>query len=165
MANGLELWTISPTPEDSTTMASPQSFTDMIFAGVENPSMQVLKSTSTHLNVSQYPFISDCISGLKAGMEPDLTSDGTGGTYMLKDETHEALAVFKPRDEEPYAPENPRGYIGPLGSDALRSGVRSGEGYLREIAAYRLDHGNYSRVPETLLATVELEAREKIGSL
>lgn len=60
-------------------------------------------------------------------------------------------AIFKPFDEEPFTPNNPKGYIGKVGSPAfkfllkyiwcikiIRPGVRSGESAVREVAAYLL---------------------------
>ena len=54
--------------------------------------------------------------------------------------SEEAVAIFKPIDEEPFAPNNPKGRQGPFGSETLRPGVKSGESTIREIAAYFLDH-------------------------
>lgn len=46
--------------------------------------------------------------GLDRGFKPELTLEGTGGTYFLHDATRQKVAVFKPQDEEPFAPNNPR---------------------------------------------------------
>ena len=48
------------------------------------------------------------------GLAPTLALDGMGGTYILKDARRRPVAVFKPRDEEPFAPNNPRGLAGML---------------------------------------------------
>ena len=97
----------------------------------------------------------DCISrvvrGFKAGQCPTLTGDGTSGTYILEDQTETAVAVFKPIDEEPFAPNNPRGMCGPYGSDTCRPGVKSGELTVREVLAYLLDHDSFADVPATTL--------------
>lgn len=73
-------------------------------------------------------------------------------------------ACFKPSDEEPYTPNNPRGRElvanwGLVGKEsfAMRPGVKPGEGYVREVAAYVLDHGGFSGVP----ATTIVEAKHK----
>lgn len=101
--------------------------------------------------------VTSASEGLMSGLAPRLTLDGTGGTYLLKNPSKKHVAVFKARDEEPFAPHNPRGHVAPLGSDGLRSGVRSGEGYLREIAAYLLDHAGFAGVP--LTAPVALQRK------
>jgi hypothetical protein len=83
-----------------------------------------------------------------------LTMDGTGGTYMLRDKSHSTVAVFKPLDEEAFAPFNPRGYTGRLGKPGFRQGVLSGESCYREVVAYLLDAG-FSGVPETALVEAQ----------
>lgn len=59
--------------------------------------------------------IKDVKQGFKAGLKPQLTDDGTSGTYFLRDKKKLPTAVFKPIDEEAYAPNNPRSFIGPFG--------------------------------------------------
>lgn len=46
--------------------------------------------------------------GLDRGFKPELSLEGTGGTYFLQDAARQKVAVFKPHDEEPFAPNNPR---------------------------------------------------------
>jgi hypothetical protein len=48
-------------------------------------------------------------AGLRAGHEPRLADEGTGGSYLLRDADGAVCAVFKPSDEEPYCYNNPRG--------------------------------------------------------
>lgn len=59
--------------------------------------------------------------------------------------------MFKPIDEEPFAPNNPRGRQAPFGSETVRAGVRSGELTVREVIAYLLDHEGFADVPATTL--------------
>jgi hypothetical protein len=71
-------------------------------------------------------------------------------------------AIFKPSDEEPYTPNNPRGNVanwGIIGREMfqMRPGVKPGEGFHREVAAYLLDHDGFAGVP----ATMVVEARHK----
>lgn len=92
--------------------------------------------------------------GLALGLKPELVLDGSGGTYYLRDARKRKVAVFKPADEEPFAENNPRGYIKHLDSseESLREGILPGEACLREVAAFLLDHGGFSGVPMTTLA-------------
>lgn len=93
--------------------------------------------------------------GLALGLKPELVMDGSGGTYYLHDARKVKIAVFKPADEEPYAENNPRGYVPQSDNasfSALREGIDPGEACLREVAAYLLDHGGFSSVPMTTLA-------------
>lgn len=102
--------------------------------------------------------MTDCItrvkSGFRSGQAPALTSDGTSGTYFMRDQKNAVAAVFKPLDEEPYAPNNPRGMRGSFGSDTCRPGVKSGEQAVREAIAYMLDHESNADVPATALVKV-----------
>lgn len=68
-----------------------------------------------------------------------MTEYGTGGTYLLRGKQKQTLAVFKPIDEEAFAPNNPRDHIGPFGHKTFRAGVLSGEAAIREVAAYLID--------------------------
>lgn len=54
--------------------------------------------------------------GFNSGLIPRLTDDGTSGTYEMRNINREKIAIFKPIDEEPFAPNNPRGHEGPFGS-------------------------------------------------
>lgn len=93
--------------------------------------------------------IAEVEKGFSKGYCPKLTDDGTSGCYMLRGKDRKPVAVFKPIDEEQFAPNNPRDFRGPFGSHTFRPGVISGESTTREIAAYLLDHGNFSGVPMT----------------
>ena len=94
-------------------------------------------------------------AGFDQGLEPILTEEGTSGSYILKrsesDETSTPVAVWKPIDEEPFAPKNPRGMKAPFGSNTCRPGVKSGESSLREVLAFMLDHDGFAGVPPTSL--------------
>ena len=65
----------------------------------------------------------------------------------MRDAERRNVGIFKPVDEEAYAPNNPRGYQGKFGQQSLRAGVLSGEGAVREVAASILDHDGFSSVP------------------
>ncbi|CAM9685511.1 unnamed protein product [Phaeothamnion confervicola] len=94
--------------------------------------------------------------GFDVGLVPTLSLEGTGGTYFLVDTLRRRIGCFKPADEEPFAPNNPRGLVGGGSgggggggaSDAagngvlsMRRGIRPGEACIREVAAYLLDAG------------------------
>ena len=89
------------------------------------------------------------------GLVPTLTDDGTGGTYFLRNPNKDKVAVFKPIDEEPFCPNNPREYVGRLGDMGLRKGVCSGEAAYREVAAYLLDYEEFAMVPATCLVEAQ----------
>jgi len=96
--------------------------------------------------------VSACLGAMLSGIQPRLTEEGTGATYMLRDTSNRrTLAVFKPKDEEAFAPQNPRGYVGPENTHGLRLGVLSTQQAAREVAAHLLDHEKFASVPETTL--------------
>ena len=95
--------------------------------------------------------IADCRRALLMNLVPRLALDGVGGTYFLRGPDKRNLAVFKPGDEEPFAPNNPKGHVGILGQPSVFKGIKSGEGYIREVAASLLDHDSFSGVPFTTL--------------
>ncbi|KAK9914484.1 hypothetical protein M0R45_038261 [Rubus argutus] len=79
--------------------------------------------------------------GLERGCEPVRSSEGSGGVYFMQDSSDlKYVSVFKPIDEEPMALNNPRGLPLSLDGEGLKKGTRVGEGALREVAAYVLDH-------------------------
>lgn len=95
--------------------------------------------------------VQDVQQGLSLGLSPILALDGTGGTYFLKTAHKKFGAVFKPTDEEPFAPQNPKNHVDKIGSVGFRPGVLSGEAAYREVAAYLLDLNHFCSVPKTVL--------------
>lgn len=94
-------------------------------------------------------------AGLAKGFAPRLATAGTGGSYFICDDEGTNVAVFKPEDEEPLAINNPKGggsSADDLGS-GLRRGIKPGEGAVREVAAFLLDHHHFSGVPPTAMVT------------
>lgn len=101
--------------------------------------------------------------GLSAGLEPHLTNEGTSGTYIMRDQDSTPVAVFKPVDEEAYAPNNPRDMKAVFGSDTCRPGVKSGESTLREAVAFLLDHEGFAGVPATALVDLKHESMPSLS--
>ncbi|KAJ7953962.1 Phosphatidylinositol 4-kinase [Quillaja saponaria] len=67
----------------------------------------------------------------------------------------ESVAIVKPTDEEPFAPNNPKGFVGKaLGQPGLKRSVRVGETGFREVAAYLLDYDHFANVPPTALVKI-----------
>ncbi|CAJ1927178.1 unnamed protein product [Sphenostylis stenocarpa] len=96
-------------------------------------------------NVNFFPFLWDMIGstfdGLKQGNHPIRSTEGTGGTYFMQDSAGmQYVSVFKPMDEEPNAVNNPQGLPVSSNGEGLKRGTRVGEGAVREVAAYILDH-------------------------
>lgn len=103
--------------------------------------------------------------GFLMGIKPQLVMEGSGGTYFLHDAKKTKVGVFKPADEEPYAENNPRGYVRQAGQAmALREGVVPGEACMREVAAFLLDHDGFAGVPMTTLTEARHQAFNNNGS-
>ncbi|GMS81446.1 hypothetical protein PENTCL1PPCAC_3621, partial [Pristionchus entomophagus] len=45
---------------------------------------------------------------IHAGTHPELIPEGSSGSYFVRDIAGQRIAVFKPKDEEPFAPLNPK---------------------------------------------------------
>ncbi|KAJ7959344.1 phosphatidylinositol 4-kinase gamma 4-like [Quillaja saponaria] len=79
--------------------------------------------------------------GLQIGNKPIQSSEGSGGAYFMQDSSGlKYVSVFKPIDEEPMAVNNPQGLPVSVDGEGLKKGTRVGQGALREVAAYILDH-------------------------
>ena len=105
--------------------------------------------------------IDDILNGFVEGLTPKFLEDGTSGTYFLKGCDRSIKAVFKPIDEEAYAPNNQKGYINKFGSTTFRTGILSGEGAIREFAAYYLDANNFFDVPPTTFVEISHKSFNK----
>ncbi|KAK2413219.1 phosphatidylinositol 4-kinase gamma [Trifolium repens] len=99
--------------------------------------------------------VKDIMIAIKGGVVPIPVQSGLGGAYYFRNIHGENVAIVKPTDEEPYAPNNPKGFVGKaLGQPGLKRSVRVGETGFREVAAYLLDHDHFANVPSTALVKV-----------
>lgn len=67
---------------------------------------QVVGTTHTAAGVRR--LIRSVTQGLRACQEPERAEAGLGGTYFFKNENGVKIAIVKPLDEEPLAPNNPK---------------------------------------------------------
>lgn len=91
------------------------------------------------------------------GLKPELASGGSSGTYWCFDRKGNRIGVFKPAQEGPHAPNNPRliGFLRRI-YDIGRPGHRCNEGHVSEVATCVLDRLLDANVtPETHLADIE----------
>ncbi|KAL6602722.1 hypothetical protein ACP70R_043083 [Stipagrostis hirtigluma subsp. patula] len=136
----------------------------------------IVVNPNVKLSPEVMKMISSTIAGLENGHLPVMSAEGSGGVYFMQDAMGQKnVAVFKPIDEEPMAENNPRGL--PLSTDGegMKRGTVVGEGALREVAAYILDHPidresghsvGFSGVPPTaLVRSLHRGKSFKIGSL
>ncbi|XP_075506974.1 phosphatidylinositol 4-kinase gamma 5-like [Primulina tabacum] len=95
------------------------------------------------------------IKAINSGVDPVPVHSGLGGAYYFRNSRGESVAIVKPTDEEPFAPNNPKGFVGKvLGQPGLKRSVRVGETGFREVAAYLLDHDHFANVPPTALVKI-----------
>ncbi|CAN0857950.1 Phosphatidylinositol 4-kinase gamma 7 [Linum grandiflorum] len=99
--------------------------------------------------------VKDSVKAMKMGVDPHPVHGGLGGAYFFRNTRGENVAIVKPTDEEPFAPNNPKGFVGKaLGQPGLKRSVRVGETGIREVAAYLLHHGHFACVPPTALVKI-----------
>ncbi|KAI7737626.1 hypothetical protein M8C21_017060, partial [Ambrosia artemisiifolia] len=99
--------------------------------------------------------VNEVVAGLNTGVDPIRVNGGLGGAYYFRNIRGECVAIVKPTDEEPFAPNNPKGFVGKtLGQPGLKRSVRVGETGFREVAAYLLDYDHFANVPPTALVKI-----------
>ncbi|XP_020212070.1 phosphatidylinositol 4-kinase gamma 5 isoform X1 [Cajanus cajan] len=99
--------------------------------------------------------VKDIVEAMKQGVDPIPVHSGLGGAYYFLNSRGESVAIVKPTDEEPFAPNNPKGFVGKtLGQPGLKRSVRVGETGFREVAAYLLDYDHFANVPPTALVKI-----------
>ncbi|XP_010508328.1 PREDICTED: uncharacterized protein LOC104784920 [Camelina sativa] len=143
-----EIW-VSSEGEDDT----PEILEDSSHISIKDDSVSdlIILISAKPLKKDIEDFIKSCIDGLKAGNTPELSKEGTGGAYFMKGSSGKTVGVFKPSDEEPMAANNPRGLEVSKNGEGAKKGTKVGEGALREVAAYLLDHDGFSGVPPTVM--------------
>jgi len=113
---------------------------------------QIEVCATAHTNAAIRRLVKSVTRGLRACQEPEKTAEGMGGTYFFCNENGRKVAILKPCDEEPLAPNNPKGYVGrSLGDPGWKPTVRVGEAAMREVAAYLLDRDGFAKVPTSVL--------------
>ncbi|KAA8547869.1 hypothetical protein F0562_004298 [Nyssa sinensis] len=99
--------------------------------------------------------VKDVMKAIENGIDPIPVRSGLGGAYYFRNCTRENVAIVKPTDEEPFAPNNPKGFVGKvLGQPGLKRSVRVGETGFREVVAYLLDYDHFANVPPTGLVKI-----------
>lgn len=108
----------------------------------------------TYLGMTKQ-LVHDIVKAIEMGINPLPIPSGLGGAYYFRNCKSENVAIVKPTDEEPFAPNNPKGFIGKLlGQPGLKRSVRVGETGCREVAAFLLDHNHFAKVPHTALVKI-----------
>lgn len=115
--------------------------------------IEILGNSKCFARVKQ--LVKDIVKAIKIGVDPIPVHSGLGGAYYFRNSRGESVAIVKPTDEEPFAPNNPKGFVGKaLGQPGLKCSVRVGETGFREVAAYLLDYDHFANVPPTALVKI-----------
>ncbi|XP_071735701.1 phosphatidylinositol 4-kinase gamma 7-like [Rutidosis leptorrhynchoides] len=115
--------------------------------------VEILGHTGSFVRTKQ--LVDEVVNAIETGVEPVPVYGGLGGAYYFKNIKGESVAIVKPTDEEPFAPNNPKGFVGKaLGQPGLKRSVRVGETGFREVAAYLLDYDHFANVPPTALVKI-----------
>jgi hypothetical protein len=145
--------------------------------GKPAPVEPIIVNRKVKLSPEVVKMIDSAKAGIENGHTPIMSAEGSGGVYFMQDSSGQKnVAVFKPIDEEPMAENNPRGLPVSTDGEGMKRGTRVGEGALREVAAYILDHRvvdhesgrsvGFSGVPPTaIVRSLHRGKSLKVGSL
>lgn len=121
--------------------------------GDQSGPIEILTHCKSLIKMEQ--LVEEIIKGMKIGVDPIPVYSGLGGAYYFRNSRGGSVAIVKPTDEEPFAPNNPKGFVGKaLGQPGLKHSVRVGETGFREVAAYILDYDHFANVPPTALVKI-----------
>ncbi|KAH8369437.1 hypothetical protein KR009_010821 [Drosophila setifemur] len=100
---------------------------------------------------------------IEHGVLPERIYQGSSGSYFVKDTSHHCLAVFKPKDEEPYGRLNPKWtkWMHKLCCPCCfgRACLIPNQGYLSEAGASLVDRKlNLNVVPKTRVVRLVAES-------
>ncbi|KDP31411.1 hypothetical protein JCGZ_11787 [Jatropha curcas] len=115
--------------------------------------IEILGQSNSFAKMKQ--MVKESVKAIKMGVDPIPVHSGLGGAYYFRNSRGESVGIVKPTDEEPFAPNNPKGFVGKaLGQPGLKRSVRVGETGFREVAAYLLDYDHFANVPPTALVKI-----------
>jgi hypothetical protein len=84
---------------------------------------------TAHASAGVRRLVKSVVGGLRACQEPERAEEGLGGTYFFMNELGNRVAIMKPCDEEPLAPNNPKVKLRPHGPSTLeKNGLVSWNG-------------------------------------
>ncbi len=117
---------------------------------------QVIETMHRAVKKQEEPeIIKEAKIALVKGLHPILITQGVSGSYWMRGPDRHVLGLFKPFDEEVFAPHNPVGphFQGALGLRRIRIGCRVGESAHHEVGAFVVDEFfGFGIVPKTYYA-------------
>ncbi|XP_058062261.1 phosphatidylinositol 4-kinase type 2-alpha [Anopheles bellator] len=130
-------------------------------SGIDRESQPLLGSRDHEITYNQFPddpHFSDLVYSaeiaIDAGIYPERIYQGSSGSYFVKNPANKVVAVFKPKDEEPYGRLNPKWtkWMHKLCCPCCfgRACLIPNQGYLSEAGASLVDQKlNLNIVPKT----------------
>eukprot|EP00736_Rhodelphis_marinus_P001930 Rmarinus@m.10652 len=135
-----------------------------VLAASTPENLPLLSSPSFRLDDNDASRLLDEVQkGLDSGSMPERILQGSSGSYLLRSASKRIIAVFKPKDEEPYGALNPK-WMKWLHKTFLpccfgRSCLMPNQGYMSEVGASFLDSKlGLDIVPKTYLVKLSSPA-------
>ena len=175
---------LQPLPNNEPLLApapspSPAANLELVSPRLSYPSLRLVCPSSNLMPDSEPSFVSATRQGLLANHTPRLADEGEGGAWFMYNPLGDKVAVFKPCDQDPFSPLNPKARsptaaaaaAATAKNQAIQDAMTPNSSSLKEVAAYVLDRalGGKARVPETWLTELSHPALSggaaKVGSL
>ncbi|XP_069487965.1 phosphatidylinositol 4-kinase type 2-beta isoform X1 [Ambystoma mexicanum] len=149
----------SPTPARSTRRARYSSSSDREHPAGHAGVNEEMNSFSDDLEFAE--IIQQAEQALECGVLPERITQGSSGSYFVKDPQGKIIGVFKPKSEEPYGRLNPKWakYFQKLCCPCCfgRGCLVPNQGYLSEAGAYLVDEKlGLGVVPKTKIGSFQL---------
>ncbi|KAM3723748.1 Phosphatidylinositol 4-kinase type 2-beta [Dirofilaria immitis] len=90
------------TSQPSTATHPDSAWQHKVHAFVASSRQEILNDDDFNQNLKQ------ALEAIKAGIQPIRIAAGSSGSYFVRNINYENIAIFKPKDEEPFAPQNPK---------------------------------------------------------
>ncbi|XP_039173292.1 phosphatidylinositol 4-kinase gamma 7-like [Eucalyptus grandis] len=119
----------------------------------ESAPIEILYRSNRFDRIKQ--LVKDVVKAIDMGIDPIPVHSGLGGAYYFRNSRGDFVAIIKLTDEEPFVPNNPKGFVGKaLGQPGVKRSARVGESGYKEVAAYLLDSEHFANVPPTALVKI-----------
>ncbi|VDK79934.1 unnamed protein product [Onchocerca ochengi] len=84
------------------TVTHPDTWQNKIKTFVASSRQEILNDDDFNQNLKR------ALEAINAGIQPVRIAAGSSGSYFVRDINYQTIAIFKPKDEEPFAPQNPK---------------------------------------------------------
>nr|GEY36357.1 hypothetical protein [Tanacetum cinerariifolium] len=113
-----------PIEESSLTFGDMVRKNDLSASDQSGPT-EILGHSVSFKNPKQ--LVKEIVKAMKIGVDPVPVRGGLGGAYYFRNSRGESVAIVKPTDKKPFAPNNPKTFVGrALGQPGIKRSVRVG---------------------------------------